>query len=121
MPTYDDWRAKVKPLGEKRLRLPFNERVSEEEAARAKSGLLPESMDDKWAGFWLESEVAFCRSWTGQQIYSLPIKKSGSGYEVGPLEVLDDLAAYRRSSDEMDVSLASRLLARLTKRNEKTA
>jgi hypothetical protein len=119
MASYEHWKSKIKPMTEKRLRLPFSSRVSEEEASRAQAGLLPKSMDDKWAGFWLEEEVGFYRSWTGQQIYRLPIKKTDIGYDVGPLEVLDDATVYRRPNDEFDLEMASRLLARITGKNEK--
>ena len=69
-------------------------------------------MDDKWVGFF--------RSWTGHQIYRLAVRKSGTAYEVGPLEVIDDSNVYRRTSDAFDIDMAKRLLNRLTTHEAQT-
>src|SRR5580658_3456100 len=45
MPSYEHWKGMIKPMGLKRLRLPFSVTISLEEAGRASAGLLPESMD----------------------------------------------------------------------------
>lgn len=118
MSQYEHWKSKIKPMAGKVVTLPFMVHFIEEEVARAKRGLLPESMDEKWIGFWSEEEVGFYRSWTGHQIYRLPVVPHGIGYNVGPLEVVDDSGVYRRSSDTMDQDMAGRLLSKLTGRAE---
>jgi hypothetical protein len=121
MPNYERWRAKIKPMGQKRVELAYVATISLAEAEHARGGLLPDSMDDKWSGFWNEGEIGFYRSWTGKQIYILRVKPLDSGYEVGPLEVVDDPSVYRRSDDAADLKLASILLGRLIKRDASPA
>ena len=103
-----------------RLKLAFEDFVTEEEAEHAKAGMLPECQDDKWVGFWSGEEVGFYRSWTGDQIYRMQIQKGDSGYVVGPLEVLYDETIYRRpiDHDAFDLEMAARLLTKITGKKE---
>jgi hypothetical protein len=121
MPNYERWRAKIVPMGRRRIALAYVATISATEAEHAKGGLLPDSMDDKWSGFWNDGEIGFYRSWTGKQIYNLPVKTLDSGFEVGPLEVVDDASVYRRTDDASDLKLAATLLGRLIKRNASPA
>ena len=105
-------------MGSDSLSLPFSTVVSTCEASNVGDGLIPESMDDKWVGFWDEKEVGFYRSWTGHQIYRLKKEETKEGFRLGPVDVLNDGSVYRRTTDEFDLKMVSSLLNKLLKKNE---
>ncbi len=104
-------------MGSNCLSIPFTMTVSSSDAAQASTGLLPRDQDDKWFGFWGNGEICFYRSWTGHQIYRIKTRKTEEGFELGPVEVLDDQSVYRRTSDDLDLRLITNLTNRLLGKN----
>ena len=117
MSSHEHWKSKIKAMGSNCLSIPFSMTVSDSEAAHASNGLLPRDQDDKWFGFWDDDEICFYRSWTGHQIYRIKKRKTEEGFELGPVEVLEDQSIYRRTSDEIDLRLITNLTNRLLGKN----
>ena len=112
---YSHWHSKTIPMVGHGLLIPFSVHFSEEDLERAAAGLLPQSMDDKWMGFLESDAINFYRSWTGHQIYHLPIERQCSSGTAGPLFVVDNPSVYRRQGDAQDLRIIESLLHRLIK------
>jgi len=55
---------------------------SEEQFARLKTGLVPTQMEDKWFIYYEKPHLFFHRSWTGQPVYRLALRKTTDGAEI---------------------------------------
>ncbi len=62
--------------------IPYKAVFSEEQFARLKIGLVPKQMEDKWFIYYEEPHLFFHRSWTGQPVYRLALRKTADGAEI---------------------------------------
>lgn len=68
MASADFWKSEPFREG---VPLPYQAVFSSEEFARLKTGLVPQSMEDKWFVYYEEPHLFIHRSWTGQPVYRL--------------------------------------------------
>jgi hypothetical protein len=106
----DHWLSKVRPLGSSRVEIAYQRTFTAAESEKLRTGLWPQSMDDKWVIYLGESSLDMWRSWTGHCIYSLPARSVAGGVSVGPLLVNGDGTQYCRISDKDDIQFVERLL-----------
>jgi hypothetical protein len=111
MSDKDHWLSKVHALGSSRVQVAYERTFTAAEAERLRTGVWPQSMDDKWVVYLSESSLEFWRSWTGHCIYSLPARSVAGGVAVGPLLVNADATQYRRVSDADDIQFIERLFS----------
>ena len=64
------------------VEIPYKAVFSEEQFARLKLGLVPKQMEDKWFIFYEEPHLFLHRSWTGQPVYRLALRKIPDGAEI---------------------------------------
>ena len=53
--------------------IPYRAVFSSEEFSRLKTGLVPQTMEDKWFVYYEEPHLFFHRSWTGKPVYRLTL------------------------------------------------
>ena len=63
------------PLPEQRASLSFEREFTQEEYELIRHGLIPEAMEDKWFIFLEDDVLYFYRSWTGNCIYQLSLRR----------------------------------------------
>jgi hypothetical protein len=76
-----EWRN-LKPLSEGKRRIGYHRHLSAIEWSILASGVLPESMDDKWFVFSEGDRVWIHRSWTGMCMYELVVAERADGAEI---------------------------------------
>jgi hypothetical protein len=62
--------------------IPYKAVFSEKQFARLKIGLVPKRMEDKWFIYYEEPHLFLHRSWTGQPVYRLALRKTPDGAEI---------------------------------------
>jgi hypothetical protein len=62
--------------------IPYKAVFSEKQFARLKIGLVPKRMEDKWFIYYEEPHLFLHRSWTGQPVYCLALRKTPDGAEI---------------------------------------
>ncbi len=110
--TRDSWNN-VKPMPEKRARLPYARAFDAEEHARVVRGLVPAEMEDKWFVFYEAPWLWFHRSWTGIAIYGVKLRPEGEGSVVEEACVNRATEEYRETEDAHDAAILAFLVDRL--------
>lgn len=101
------------PLPPKRSPLSLQREFSEQEFERISYGLIPQAMEDKWLIF-LEGETLYLhRSWTGNCIYQLTLKRDGEKYKVVDAFVNRVPNQYSETNDSYDERLLMFLIDNL--------
>jgi hypothetical protein len=116
MPSRERWLSQVKPMGDARIEIEYERVLSPELAARLRTGIWPQDMDDRWAVCLDETGLHMWRSWTGHCIFSLPARQEGESTVVGPLIVNGDRATYQRSGDAEVLRVVAALIDRAVDR-----
>ncbi len=63
-------------------RIPYAAAFSETEFVRLKAGLVPISMEHKWAMHFSDMTLFFYRSWTAQPVYRVELERDCHGVKV---------------------------------------
>ena len=104
-----DWKAQEfsKPHSVK-----ANFRISDNNFARIRHGLLPEEMEDKWFSYYDDGRIHLHRSWTGAKIYEAAVYKGEGCYAISEIIVERDAELYSSTDDSEDVRSFNFLLGR---------
>lgn len=98
------------PLPEQRVALSLQRDLTEEEYQVIRYGLIPQAMEDKWFIF-LEQDILYVhRSWTGNCIYQLRLRKDGANYTVTEALANRDVSQYKWADDGYDEKLLTFLI-----------
>jgi hypothetical protein len=92
-------------------RIPCRETFTADEYERLRQGLMPESMEDKWAIFFEAPFLYLNRSWTGLLCYRIRLDADADGCRV--VEALASSHVQMVDGDEYEAALVSFLLRRL--------
>jgi len=93
--------------------IPYKAVFSEEQFARLKLGLVPRQMEDKWFIYYEEPHLFFHRSWTGQPVYRLTLRKKPDGAEIHQALWSNVLAEAREADPGYQVLLLDFLISNL--------
>ena len=107
--TRESW-SNVRPLPEQRALLSLQREFTKQEYELMRYGLIPEVMEDKWFIFLEDDVLYFHRSWTGNCIYQLTLKKDGARYKVAEALVNRDASQYSGTDDGYDEKLLTFLI-----------
>ena len=88
-----DW--KCEPFKEGRP-LRYDRTFTDEQFARIKIGTIPEQMEDKWFVYYEEPDLFFHRSWTGQPVYKVTLRRTGRSLGCGSAVVKGSGESQRR-------------------------
>jgi hypothetical protein len=110
--TRESWNN-VKPMPEKRGRLPYARTFDAKEHARVVRGLVPAEMEDKWFVFYEAPWLWFHRSWTGIAIYGVKLRPEGEGSAVEEAWANRAPEEYRETEDAHDAQILAFLVDRL--------
>jgi hypothetical protein len=77
--TRDSWNTK--PMGEPTERIGLDLHFTDAERDSIREGLVPDGMDDRWF-VWVDDDdvVHIHRSWTGFELYEVPLERAGDGW-----------------------------------------
>jgi hypothetical protein len=100
-------------MPEKRSRLALRREFTEAEYESIRHGLVPEQMEDKWFIFLEGETLYFHRSWTGNCIYQLSLRREGEKYAVSDALVNRDAGQYGGTNDAYDERLLTYLIDNL--------
>ena len=105
----DRWRTDefVKP---KNIKIELH--LTKTHFARARLGLLPKEMEDKWFVYFSNARLCFHRSWTGFKIFEAKIEKSESDYIISEFLVERDGDRYKNVDDNEDIRSLLYLIGR---------
>ena len=105
---------KTKPLPELREQGALVRRFSAAELALLRLGLIPRDMDDRWFIYLVNNTLHFHRSWTGHEIFQLPLTPTpDGGAATTTFWVSRDPAEYRGTSADADRDTLTSLIDRL--------
>ena len=91
-----DW--KIKRMGRKRRAVAYARAFTRDEWLRARRGVLPASMDDRWFIFVEGDRVWFHRSWTGDCAFEVRVEIEGDAARAA--EAWCDAAVFTGTDDE---------------------
>ena len=109
--TRDSWHCEALPT--LRADLGYTRAFDRLEAERAKLGLIPEAMEDKWFILFDDGWLLFYRSWTGFCIFGLELVATREGFRVGASWVSRDPEQYGGDSVDEERQLVADLIDRL--------
>lgn len=105
---------KTKPLPAQRERGALVRQFSAAELVLLRLGLIPRDMDDRWFIYLADNTLHFHRSWTGHEIFQLPLTPTpDGGAAAATFWVSRDPAEYRGTSAEADRDTLASLIDRL--------
>ena len=105
---------KTRPLPAQREQGTFVRQFSAAELALLQLGLIPQDMDDRWFIYLADNVLHFHRSWTGCEIFQLPLTPTTDGGAAATtFWVSRDPAEYRATSAEADHDTLTFLIDRL--------
>lgn len=107
--TRQSW-PNLQPLADTCAKLVLQRVFTQEEYENISWGFIPEAMEDKWFICLEEEVLSFYRSWTGNCIYQLTLKKDGANYAIGDAFVNRDPSQYGGTDDGYDESLVMFLI-----------
>jgi hypothetical protein len=93
------YRKKATPIS-MRHSIKADIRFTEKQLARARQGLLPLDMEDRWVAYCENDRLCFNRSWTGDQIYEARIHKREDFYEISAIIVEHDPKRWNEQGDD---------------------
>jgi len=105
--------AKFKKMPEENSLLDYRRVFSQFEYEKLKTGLIANSMDEKWNGYFFNDAFYMYRSWTGACIYMFDLKKTKEGYVADNTLVNRNSEQYNAKDNEYDVLLLDFLIANL--------
>jgi len=86
---------------------------SSEEFSRLKTGLVPQTMEDKWFIYYEEPHIFFHRSWTGKPVYKLTLNITPKEAQVVEALWSKDLATAADADVNYQAQLVDFLLSNL--------
>ena len=106
----DSWKSEPFREG---VPLPYQAVFSTEEFARLKTGLVPQSMEDKWFVYYEEPHLFIHRSWTGQPVYRLTLNSTPEEAQVAETLLSKDLATMADADLDYQFQLVDFLVSNL--------
>jgi hypothetical protein len=98
------------PMREKRAPLKYERVFSQPEFEKLACGVVPEDIDDRWFIFFEHGSVYFHRSWSGECLFFLRLRKLPDSYEVLEAFVNRDPELYKSTDDEFDAKFLAYLV-----------
>lgn len=106
--TKQSW--KNEPISNPR-RIVISMKLSNEQFAKLKEGLIPRAMEDKWFIFFEDQWLYFHRSWTGFGIYKTKIIQQGNDYIINEFWAERNPERYSNNNDNSDREMLLFLIA----------